>query len=145
MTKAGFKLERGLTKENEHMPIEKLKVVTNYNMQELQKNSLNLEKEIESDNIEEIKIDYRRIIRKFNTIAKQYTRVKEVTDKAIKSCESIAKDNKDLEEENEELEKENSRLNNFLERTFEYVSILFDFPKDRLKRLVNDFVNKIKE
>lgn len=50
-----------------------------------------------------------------------------------------------LEEENEELEQENNRLNNFLEKTFEYVSILFDFPKDRLKRLVKDFVNKINE
>lgn len=51
MTRAGFRLERVLTKENEHMPIEKLKVVTNYNMQELEKNSLSREKEIESDSI----------------------------------------------------------------------------------------------
>lgn len=47
-------------------------------------------------------------------------------------------------EENDYLEKENNRLNNFLERTYEYVSILFNFPKDRLKRFVKDFVDKMK-
>ena len=31
-----------------------------------------------------------------------------------------------------------------LEKTYEYVSILFNFPKDRLKRLVKDFVEKMK-
>lgn len=40
--------------------------------------------------------------------------------------------------------KDNNRLNNFLEKTYEYVSILFNFPKNNLKRLVKDFVNKIK-
>ena len=50
----------------------------------------------------------------------------------------------DIKEENDYLEKENNRLNNFLERTYEYVSILFNFPKDRLKRLVKNFVDKMK-
>lgn len=35
-------------------------------------------------------------------------------------------------------------LRNFLDKTFEYVSILFNFPKDRIKRLVKDFVYKMK-
>lgn len=145
MTKSGFKLERGLTKDNEHIPIEKLKQVTNYELQELQKNSLNEEQEIKTNDIEVLKKDYRRIIRNFNTIAKQYTRVKIITDKTINNYEKIINTNKELEEENIELDKENNRLNDFLEKTFEYVSLLFDFPKERLKRLVNDFVNRIKE
>lgn len=80
MTRAGFNLERGRTKENEHIPIEKLKVVTNYELQELFKDSIGTEKEIISNNIEEIKVDYKRVIKKFNTLAKQYTRVKTITD-----------------------------------------------------------------
>ena len=54
-------------------------------------------------------------------------------------------ENNSIKLENEELQKENNYLRNFLEKTYEYVSILFDFPKDRLKRLVKDFINKIKE
>ena len=53
-------------------------------------------------------------------------------------------ENRELKEENEYLEEENNRLNNFLEKTYEYVSILFNFPKERLKRLVKGFVDKLK-
>lgn len=43
MTRAGFDLERGETAKNEHIPIKKLKVITNYKMQELEKQSIKLE------------------------------------------------------------------------------------------------------
>lgn len=45
--------------------------------------------------------------------------------------------------ENYNLKQENARLKDYLNKTFEYVSILFDFSKDTLKRLVNSFINKI--
>ena len=48
------------------------------------------------------------------------------------------------EEKLAQLENENNRLTDFLEKTYEYVSILFNFPKDRLKRLVKKFVDKMK-
>ena len=144
MTRAGFELERGLTENNEHIPIEKLKVITNYEMQELFKDSENLEKEIITNNIEELQIDYKRVIKKFNTLAKQYTRVKNITDNMVMNQAKLQIENKELKEENEYLEEENNRLNNFLEKTYEYVSILFNFPKDRLKRLVKSFVDKLK-
>ena len=41
---------------------------------------------------------------------------------------------------NEELKKENYRLKNYIEKTFEVVKNLFNFPIDRFKRLVNNFV-----
>lgn len=144
MTRAGFKLERGLTKENEHIPIEKLKVITSYEMQELFKDSEYLEKEIVTNNFEELQIDYKRVIKKFNTLAKQYTSVKRITDNMVLNQAKLQVENRELKEENEYLEEENNRLKNFLEKTYEYVSILFNFPKDRLKRLVKGFVDKMK-
>jgi len=36
--------------------------------------------------------------------------------------------------------KEVLTLRDYIDKTFEYVSLLFDFSKDRLKRLVNSFI-----
>ena len=93
---------------------------------------------------QELQTDYKRVIKKFNTLAKQYTRVKNITDNILVNQEKLEQQNQELKEENNYLEQENNRLNNFLEKTYEYVSILFNFPKDRLKRLVKDFVDKMK-
>lgn len=144
MVKAGFELERGDTKDNQHIKIEDLKKITNYEMQEMFKDTSHLEKELVTNNFQELQIDYKRVIKKFNTLAKQYTRVKTITDNILINQEKLEQENQELKEENDYLYKENNRLNNFLEKTYEYVSILFNFPKDNLKRLVKDFVNKIK-
>ena len=45
-----------------------------------------------------------------------------------------------LKNENEELKRENLKLKNYIERTFEVVKNLFNFPIGRFKRLVNNFV-----
>lgn len=41
------------------------------------------------------------------------------------------------------LKNENLKLKNYIEKTFEYVSLLFNFSKERLKRLVNSFIDKL--
>lgn len=144
MVRSGFELERGDTKENKHIKIEDLKQITNYEMQEMFKTTKNLEQEIITNDIEELRVDYKRIIKKFNTLAKQYTRVKTITDNTINNQMLLENENNVITQENERLEKENNYLRNFIDKTFEYVSILFDFPKDRLKRLVKDFVDRIR-
>ena len=63
VTSNGFDLERGNTKENEHIPIEKLKKITNFEMQEMFKDTKNLEQEKITDNIDVIRNDYKRIIK----------------------------------------------------------------------------------
>ena len=83
ITKSGFDLERGDTKDNKHIKIEDLKKVTNYEMQKYEKKMINLEQELDIENPEELKKEYKRIIRKFNTLAKQYTRIKIMTDNVI--------------------------------------------------------------
>ena len=145
MTKCGFDFERGDTKDNKHIKIEDLKKVTNFEMQKYEKEIINLEQEFNIEDTEELKKEYKRIIKKFNTLANQYTRIKTITNNAIYKQELLQQENNSIKLENEELQKENNYLRNFLEKTYEYVSILFDFPKDRLKRLVKDFIHKVKE
>ena len=144
MVKSGFDLERGRETERKNLSVQKFKEITDYEMQEMFRESQSVEQELQTNNIEELKIDYKRVIKKFNTLAKHYTRVKTITDKLIVSQEELQQENQELKEENRYLENENNRLTDFLEKTYEYVSILFNFPKDRLKRLVKDFVNKLK-
>ena len=145
MTRAGFDLERGETEKNEHIPIEKLKVMTNYEMQELEKQSIQQEQEKEISDVKELKEDYRRVIRKFNTLAKQYTKVKVIHENNLDKIEQLEKDYKSLEDEFYKVEKNNKWLKHYINKTFECVSILFDFPIERLKSIVNNFVRGIKE
>jgi ATP phosphoribosyltransferase len=113
-------------------------------MQKYEKEMINLEQELDIENPEELKKEYKRIIRKFNTLAKQYTRIKTMTDNVINDQMILENENNVIVQENERLERENNYLQDFLDKTFEYVSILFNFPKDRLKRLVKNFVDKMK-
>ena len=144
MVRAGFNVERGLEIGRKNIPIEKYKELTNYEMQEYKMQNINLEKEKEIIDTEELKKEYKRVIRKFNTLAKQYTRIKTITDTIIQKQETLQNENKEVIQEKEKLEKENTYLKNFIDKIFEYVSILFDFPKETLKRLVKNFVEKMK-
>ncbi len=140
VTDNGFDLERGNTKDNEHIPIEKLKKITNFEVQEIFKDTNCLEQEKITDNIEVMRNDYKRVINKFNTLAKRYTRIKNIVEETMYKTEQIQKENYTLKQENKELEKEVLTLRDYIDKTFEYVSLLFDFSKDRLKRLVNSFI-----
>lgn len=144
MTKSGFDLERGNKEENEHIPIERLKKVTNYEMQEMFEETKHYEQEKNTNNVEIIREDYRRVIKKFNILAKRYTRIKNIVEETVYKAEKIQLENYELKRENETLKSEVLKLKDYIDKTFEYVSILFDFSKDRLKRLVNSFVDKIK-
>ena len=144
MTKSGFNLERGNKEENEHIPIEKLKKITNYEVQEMFKETTHYEQEKTTNDIEIIREDYKRIINKFNTLANRYTRIKNIVDETMNKAEKVQEENFELKQENQRLKIENSRLKDYIDKTFEYVSLLFDFSKDSLKRLVNSFVEKFK-
>lgn len=140
MIKSGFDLERGNTKGNEHIPIEKLKKVTSYEIQEMFKDTKHLEQEHLTNDIEIMRNDYKRVINKFNTLAKRYTRIKNIVEETMNKAEQIQEENRELRQENTTLKKENSKLQNYINKTFEYVSLLFDFSKERLIRLVNSFI-----
>ena len=151
ITKAGFNLERGNKKENEHIPIEKLKKITNYEIQEMFEETKHYEQEKTTNDIEIMREDYKRVIKKFNTLAKRYTKIKDIVENTIDKSETIQIENYKLQQENYNLHRQNNELREeiinlkyYINKTFEYVSILFDFSKDTLKRLVNSFIENIK-
>ena len=144
MTKSGFELERGDTKDNKHIEIEELKAITDYETQKYEKNSKSLEQPIQTNDIDLLKSENKRIIRKFNTLANQYIRIKNNVDTMNIVNQNLKIENENLKEKSRRLEKENSKLKDYIDKTFEYVSLLFDFSKERLKRLVNSFIDELK-
>lgn len=56
-------------------------------MQEMFKETEHYEHENKTENVEEIKKDYKRVIHKFNTLASRYTRVKSIVEGTIKKAE----------------------------------------------------------
>ena len=143
MTKSGFVLERGNKEGNAHIPIEKLKKITNYEVQEMFKETKHYEQEKNTDNIEIIRTNYKRVIHKFNTLANRYTKVKNIVEDTMLKAEKIQEENFKLRQENQRLKIDNSKLKDYIDKTFEYVSLLFDFSKDRLKSLVNNFIHRL--
>lgn len=144
MTKSGFNLERGNKEENEHIPIEKLKKITSYETKEMFEETKHYEQEKITNDIEIMRNDYKRVIKKFNTLAKRYSKIKNIVDETVYKTEQIQLENYNLKQENEKLKQENIQLKDYIDKTFEYVSLLFDFSKDRLKRLVNSFIYDIR-
>ena len=143
MTKSGFNLERGNTENNKHIPTEKLKKITNYEMQEMFEETKHYEQEKVTNDIEIMRNDYKRVIKNFNTLAKRYTRIKNIVDETMYKAEQVQLENHKLKQENETLKNKVATLKDYIDKTFEYVSILFDFSKDRLKQLVNSFIDTI--
>ena len=62
--------------------------------------------------------------------------------KLIEKIENLKQDYTNLKLEYSKVKNNNNWLKHCLSKTFEYVSILFDFPIDRLKKLVNDYIIK---
>ena len=118
VTDNGFDLERGNTKDNEHIPIEKLKKITNFEVQEMFKDTNCLEQEKITDNIEVMRNDYKRVINKFNTLAKRYTRIKNIVEETMYKTEQVQEENYVLKQENKELKKEVLTLRDYIYKTF---------------------------
>ena len=142
MTERGFELERG-TNNYKHIPIKELKKLTNYEVREMFKNTKYLEKEIVTDDIILLRENYKRVVRRFNTLVNRYERVKYVVEDTMYKAERIQDNNIKLKSEVQKTVKENNYLKMYISKTFECVSILFDFPIDSLKKVVREFVNKI--
>ena len=87
--------------------------------------------------------EYKRVINKFNTLAKRYTRIKTVVEETINKTEQVQQENYTLKQENINLKNEVLRLKDYIDKTFEYVSLLFDFSKERLRKLVSLFITEL--
>jgi hypothetical protein len=145
ITKSGFDLERGDIENNKHIKIEDLKKVTNYEVQEIFKETKHLEQEVVTDDIEILRENYKRVIKKFNTLAKRYTRIKNTIEETIYKTEKTQEENSELLRENDRLQNENNKLLDYIEKTYEYISYLINIPKNAVKNMINNFVNEIKD
>ena len=134
----GFDLERGKSNNVEHLSTEKLKQITDYEniKSELKNNKI---KEIDNTNLQIVVSQNKKLVVYTNKLKSYLAK----SFKAMERVDNIQVENKDLKQENYELKQENKRLKEYLEHTFEYVSLLFDFSKNRLKRLVDTFVNSL--
>lgn len=143
MTKSGFDLERGKSKDVEHLSTEKLKQITGYDniKYELENNTeVNIVEEINNKNLPVIVEQNKSLIAYTNKL-KGYL-VKSF--KAIEKVDDLKRENNELRQENQQLKRENKRLKDYINNTFEYVSLLFDFSKETLHRLVDNWCNRFK-
>ena len=134
----GFDLERGKSNNVEHLSTEKLKQITDYEniKSELKNNKI---KEIDNTNLQMAVAQNKKLVVYTNKLKSYLAK----SFKAMERVDNLQVENKDLKQENYELKQENKRLKEYIEHTFEYVSLLFDFSKNRLKRLVDTFVNSL--
>lgn len=134
----GFDLERGKANNVEHLSTEKLKQITDYEniKSELKNNKI---KEVDNTNLQMVVAQNKKLVVYTNKLKSYLAK----SFKAMEKVDNLQVENKDLKQENYELKKENKRLKEYIEHTFEYVSLLFDFSKNRLKRLVDTFVNSL--
>ena len=135
MTENGFDLERGNTKDNTHIPIETLKQITNYE---------NIKYELSNEQIKSISTKNTNLILQQNKEIIQYTNKLKLqlskTYPLINKAEQLQKENTYLKTENVKLKTENNRLKNYIDKTFEVVKHLFNFPSGILKNIVDDFI-----
>ena len=135
VTDNGFDLERGKAREVEHLSTEKLKQITNYD---------NIKYELTQEQILPLKTkDTSLILQQNNELIAYSNKLKLQLSKsytAIRKIEKLQQENMNLKYGNEELKKKNYKLKNYIEKTFEVVKHLFNFPIDSFKRLVNNFV-----
>ena len=136
ITENGFDLERGKTREIEHLSTEKLKQITNYD---------NIKYELSQEQIQPINTKNTDLILQQNQQLITYTnKLKLQLSKsytAIKKIKKLQQENTNLKIENKELKNENYKLKNYINKSFEVVKHLFNFPIDRFRRLVDNFVN----
>lgn len=134
----GFDLERGKSNNVEHLSTEKLKQITDYEniKSELKNNKI---KEVDNTDLQMVVAQNKKLVVYTNKLKSYLAK----SFKVIERADNLQVENKDLKQENYKLKKENKRLKEYIEHTFEYVSLLFDFSKNRLKRLVDTFVNSL--
>ena len=135
ITDNGFNLERGKSRQVEHLSTEKLKQITNFE---------NIKYELSQEEIQPIDTKNKDLIIQQNKELIKYTNKLKIqlskSYSAINKVAELQQENINLKYENEELKKENNKLKNYIEKTFEVVKNLFSFPVDRFKRIVNNFV-----
>lgn len=135
VAESGFDLERGKQREIEHLSTEKLKQITNYENIKYEMTQGEMQP-LDTKNTALVLAQNKELVKYVNKLKLHLSK----SYKAIETMDKLQKENSNLQYENQKLKKENYNLKNYISKTFEVVKHLFDFPKDRLKRLVDDFI-----
>lgn len=140
ITERGFELERGKSREIEHLSVEKYKEVTSYD---------NIKYELENNNIEQIdNTNLQMIIAQNKSLRLYNTKIKSYLAKSLKAIERVLQleqENKSLVEENIKIRKENTMLKNYINKVYDYISILINIPKAKIKNMLDQFLEELKE
>lgn len=138
MRVAGFDLERGKSTNNKHLSMEQLKSISNYERikEEIQKTPI---KETSSNSLALVIAENKQLVKHCNRLREYCITSVNTFDKCKEYEEYITC----LEKENANLKYENNKLRNYIEKIFEVARNLFDFPIDRFKRLVDNFIRNL--
>ena len=141
MIKCGFDLERSKNIENTHLNIKDLKVITKYEEQQyLNKTTSHIEQELKTDNVEEIKKHYKKVITKCNTLTQQYTKIKSINETNQKTIDDLNHRYSALKKNYRKLEKNCNKLNNYIQNSFECISHLIGWSFKKLKLFVDNYI-----
>lgn len=140
ITERGFDLERGKSRNIEHLSVEKLKQVTNYEniKYELEKEPI---KELNTNNLQMVVAQNKSLQLYVNKLKTNLAKSKNTIEHNIE----LQKQNKILIEENQRLKEENNQLKNYIEKTYKYISALINLPIKSIKNMIDTFVQEIKE
>jgi len=135
ITNAGFNLERGKSSEREHLSIEKFKELTEYeNIKfETEKEPI---KELNTDNIEIIVAQNKKLIKDCNKLSGYYIK----SAKVIEKYEDLQDENIELNRENKELKEKNHKLNNYIHKIFDVVTNVFKISRNKLLQTIKEYV-----
>ncbi len=140
VTDNGFELERGKSSNVRNLSVEEFKKVTDYEK---------IEKELENESIQEIDTSNMQMIVAQNQSLQLYNKkLKSYLAKSLKAIEKsllLEEENQNLTEENRQLHKENRFLKRYIDKAYEYISILINIPKTSIKNMINKFVEELKE
>ena len=140
MTRAGFELERVDTKDNQHIKIEDLKKITNYE---------NIKCELQNEPIQEIDTTNMQLVLAQNKNLQLYNKkLKGYLAQTLKSIEkaiTLEQENQNLIEENSQLHNENQFLKKYIDKAYDYISILINIPKLKIKNMIDNFFKELKE
>lgn len=140
ISERGFDLERGKSREIEHLSVEKYKEVTNYE---------EIKQELKNEPIEELDNTNMQMIIAQNKNLKIYVnKLKSQLIKYVKTIERniiLEKENQDLIRENQNLQKENILLQEYINKTYKYISLLINIPVNSIKKMLDGFIKEINE
>ena len=141
--KCGFDLERSKNIENTHLNIKDLKVITNFEEQQyLNKTTTHIEHELITDNVEEIKKHYRKVITKCNTLTQQYTKIRNINETNQKTIDDLNHKYSKLKKKYYKLKRAYSKLQQYVHSSFECFSNIIGWSFQKLKSIVADYITQ---